>query len=448
MVVTVPAPRIVTGLPGLRALPRLEGKTMSTHLFDSLESRRLLSAITNIPGLVVKNPEGLPSNDRLVFNRITHLNSLRPNVTHDTAKVTLTNTRSSTLTIDSISLVDNVHFRILSGGGSNIALAPGQTRSVTVRFIGHGGSTSLLNTYISNLKIVSGSRSDWVKLAALWQKYSEQTPDAHPVYDEPALARVINTIFGFTTVVAKSSQVTSLGLRVSLGSHGARTAVGDEVMSGYWLPANSSQPVKVRMLAAWHRQNNFSSSGAPTSAASTVRYFYRGTPDSAFKLFTHNINEGQSMLQHNWNTSTAFAMRSLTPTSGKSFGFRVDSRFSDDSLNPLDFNPTTHQNFANSGHAVRFWPLKDQLGHVVANTYIMAMDYTGLSYANYDYNDNIYILSNVKPAGASSSSSVRSASVAAAAAAPAAAARSLFSNTTVNDRARNILDDDPTDALA
>ena len=48
------------------------------------------------------------------------------------------------------------------------------------------------------------------------------------------------------------------------------------------------------------------------------------------------------------------------------------------------------------GHHVRFWPLKDRSGNVVPNAYLLAMDYSGNT-INYDYNDNLYLVTNVKP---------------------------------------------------
>src|SRR5205085_1197309 len=37
---------------------------------------------------------------------------------------------------------------------------------------------------------------------------------------------------------------------------------------------------------------------------------------------------------------------------------------------------------------------KDRNGKVVPNTYLMSMDYSGI---NYDYNDNVYLITNLKP---------------------------------------------------
>ena len=45
---------------------------------------------------------------------------------------------------------------------------------------------------------------------------------------------------------------------------------------------------------------------------------------------------------------------------------------------------------------MRFWPLKDRTGVAVPDTYLMSMDSAGI---NYDYNDNLYLISNLRPEG-------------------------------------------------
>src|SRR4029434_7759855 len=73
----------------------------------------------------------------------------------------------------------------------------------------------------------------------------------------------------------------------------------------------------------------------------------------------------------------------------KAFGFRVDGEWSDPTLNgPVAGNPD------DQGHHVRFWVLRDKSGNIVPNTYLMSMDYSGI---NYDYQDNVYIVTNLKP---------------------------------------------------
>ncbi len=392
-------------------------------------------SIGNITNLLETNLDGLPANDRLVFNRISNPDLIRPNVTHNISTLQIKNTGSSTMTISSITLDDSVDFKITAGGGSNVTLAPGATRNITVQFVGAGTGSSILKTFGSNLKITSGGKTDSIVLAAIWQDFSEQTPEnpGHR-YDEPSLTQIVNTTLGYKTDVADPGQTKTNGLLVELGTHGNRTPVGDEVFSNYWQSADTSQPVKVRQLAAWHRQNNFDAQGNPLTAAATISFFYKGSSTSLNKLFQHNINEGQSLLPHISGSTTAPAQASFSPTAGKPFGFKIDNRFSDDSLNTQDFDPKTNKVFPDTGHAFRFYPLIDENGNVVPNTYIMAEDYTGLSYSNYDYQDNIYLVSNIKPASTTSTMAL--------VAAPAStASSSVFSSTSVKDSSGNVLGD-------
>ena len=46
------------------------------------------------------------------------------------------------------------------------------------------------------------------------------------------------------------------------------------------------------------------------------------------------------------------------------------------------------------GHHLRIWPARNRSGAIIANTYLVSMDYSGI---NYDYNDNVYLVSNIKP---------------------------------------------------
>jgi len=46
------------------------------------------------------------------------------------------------------------------------------------------------------------------------------------------------------------------------------------------------------------------------------------------------------------------------------------------------------------GHSVRFYPARDREGEFIPNTWLMVMDYHGV---NYDYNDNTYLITNIRP---------------------------------------------------
>ncbi len=396
--------------------------------------------VTAIPNLQVQNQAALPSNDRMVFNRITHPDTVRANVTDDEDSLKLTNQGSSPITLDSISSLDDTDFTIVNGGGSDITLNPGQSQTVIVQFNGTAaGTDSILKTFQSNLLIKAGAKTDTVVLAGLWQDYSEQTPaDPHHVYDEASLSTIVNTIFGYTTDVANPDQTRTDGLLVKLGNHGDRTAVGDEVYSNYWQAAGGGRArfrcacwrrfigriISIRSPA--HRKPPLRSLGIfireirlpRPSSSSTTRMKAKYTALAACQFW--------NSLPHNLRKA------SFTPSSGKAFGFKVDSEWSDDSLNTPDFDSTTGDAYPEpTGHSFRFYPLIDENGNVVPNTYIMAMDYTGLSYSNYDYQDDIYIVSNIKPA--TTTSSLTSAQEAAASA-PPAPSKSLASQMDMTDQ--------------
>ena len=349
-------------------------------------------SIGNISGLTESNLDHVPSNDRLVANRIENPDPIRPNVTHDHSELRLTNTGGSPITVTAS--LDNPAWKFKSGGGT-FTIAPGMTHDVDLSFVGTATGSTILKIFNGDLTITANGKTDIVKLNGLWQENSEKLPSGK--YDEPNLATLINSIFGYTTVILNPGQTTA--------HKGQPGTVGDEVASAYWQAANSSQVVDVRMIAATHRQNNFDPvTDAPLPANSEISWYAKGSPTSKHFLFKHNINEGQSLLQHADGSTTAVAEKTFSPGS-TTFGFEVDKHFTDRTLNALDFDPTTGMTFPGSGYSFRFFPLKDENGKLVPNTYIMAMDYTANQFSNWDYNDNVYIVTNIKPASSSSSSS-------------------------------------------
>jgi len=87
------------------------------------------------------------------------------------------------------------------------------------------------------------------------------------------------------------------------------------------------------------------------------------------------------------------AAGTFMPAAGTVFGFHITNEYSDDTLNKRK---------TGGGHHIRFFPLRDHLGNLVPNNYIMTMDYSLVGPTmtqNYDFQDNVYIVSNVKPAG-------------------------------------------------
>lgn len=346
--------------------------------------------------LTIYNTQGMPSNTRMVFNKIRDLDLIRPNVVRDTGVLKLLNSGDQTLTISSLKLGDGTNYKIVSGGGSNIQLAPGQSRDVTIQFIATGSGS--YNTYNSTLTINSNDPNDPVNvitLSGMWQVGSEK--DANNKSAEPTLPTIINS-FGYKTTILNTGQKVNTG--------GKPVAIGDEVISPYWQAVDAKIGVYVRQIASYHRQNNFDPITAePLTAAASTRWFYKGKADQYSKIFTHHIDEGQAILPRKSGSSTQWAEGTARPDAGKAFGFMVDSRYSDPALNPPDVDKNGNP-ISGTGHAFRFFPLRDEAGKLVPNTYIMAQDYTANQFVNFDYQDNIYIVSNIKPAQTSNTSAV------------------------------------------
>src|SRR5439155_21883331 len=136
--------------------------------------------------------------------------------------------------------------------------------------------------------------------------------------------------FGYGTQVIFEGQTMNTG--------GKPIKVGEEILSPYWKRADVNAPVAVRMLAALHKESAQDINGNLIATNSVIKWFYEGASATTNFLFKHNQDEGQSFLPHLDGSTTNYAMATFSPNT-TAFGLRVDSRFSDDSLNPSDFDP-------------------------------------------------------------------------------------------------------------
>ncbi len=310
---------------------------------------------------------GLTFSNRLVFSRIQNPNTTVPNVVHDTATLRVWNTGANALSINSISLSNTSAFSLGTNYSYPLSVAAQSYLDVPVKFVysSVNSGSSIQNGTMTIGSNDSDEASVQISLSGLWQSHSEATPSGMPT--EQSLKNMIAQ-FGYKTTILGTGQAIEGGGKV--------TSVGEEILSGYWTRSDISRPVVIKQLAAYHTQGN----------GAQVRWFSKGS-SSTNLLFTNNGTDSQSILPHILNSSTAYAQGSFSTASV--FGLKVDSESSDDSLNMQE------QVGGGYGHHVRFWPARDQAGNVMSDTWIMAMDYNGI---NYDYNDNIYLISNMRPA--------------------------------------------------
>ncbi len=367
----------------------------STLTFQVVGSGTPTAPTPNAAEVTLNNLDGAPYDDRLVFSRIQNPEDgtklkpddsccRLPNVVHDTATVRIINTGSAPLEITDLPIQGA--WQLVSPPSLPTTVAVNGSLNLTLKFVATGGD---LNT--GTMTIVSSASSNQykvVELAGFWQEFSEQDR-------EPSLQELVK-LFGYKTTITKSGQ--------PLNNKGRVEAVGDEVLSPYWQRADTSKPVTVRQLAAYHIQGNVSSlywyekkEGYSAAAPSTNR------------LFVHDEEEGQTVLPSRIDTRNNPVKGSFT--SNGVFGFKVDNEWSDWRLNTIGEVPdgkggTTiidkdclEQRARNAsivcGHHIRFWVAEDRTGAVIPNTYLMGMDYAGI---NYDFNDNVYLISNVTPA--------------------------------------------------
>jgi len=325
------------------------------------DSNDLVAIIRNVKAPVslstaeigIENLDGTPFNDRLVFNQINIKDPNIPNEPHTQVQVRINNSGAAALSISSIAFTGP--FSLTAAAPTSIAA--GSSVIVTVRFTATSGTyhngTMTINSNDANESALK------IDLAGHWQVQSEKNR-------EPLLPNIVS-MFGFTTQTIYSGQQLDGGGRVQ--------AVGDEVLSPFWVRASSNAPVTVRQLAAYH------SMGGRTQVAA-----YNKSTGASTGLGRHAVADGQSILPNADGSTTAPVYGEFSPT--YAFGWKIDQENSDDTRNP-------QENAGGGwGHHVRFYPVKDRNGVVVPNSWLMTMDYSGI---NYDYQDNVYLVTNMRP---------------------------------------------------
>jgi fibronectin type 3 domain-containing protein len=341
----------------------------------------IVAAGASKANVVIENGDGVPYADRLVMSRIQSPETgarcrdtaacdpvtgpfFPVNVTHDTSTLRIRNTGTEALNVTALPITGPF---VLGGTATFPLLVPvGGSVDVPIRFVATTIGTAG-GIWTGTVTVVSDDADEAnlpVELAGFWQSQSENN-------QEPSVAEVART-FGYTTAITSGG--------TPLNEEGRLHASGDEVLSPFWVRASTTAPVTVRQLAAYHTQGN----------TATV-FWHPKTSSATTAIVTHAGVEGQSVLPHRNGSTTVAASGTFTPTTA--FGFKIDGEWSDDARND-SATDITNGCVAPCGHHVRFWPVRDRTGALVPDTYLMSMDYSGI---NYDYNDNIYLVSNIRP---------------------------------------------------
>ena len=370
------------------------------------DNNDLLFVVSNVkiagatPTLEVDNPQGLPGNNTVVFNKVQIPDQYVTNLVRDTNKIIVRNSGLSNLVV---SIAVTGEYSITSGGGSNISIAPGEKHEVTVKFTTTNatGDKAFRQGALTITSNDPAKPTKSIALRGVWTRYSEQQGPGKPSVEATA-QEVINDIFGYTTVIPGKADI---------DNEGNTQQKGDEILAQYFTAADSLAYVQVTEIAALHNQTYLSSGGENLATNSYMGWYQKGNTGSYKLLTKHKAGAGQMILPTpETSNSAGVTTKGFRPDSATQvFGFVVEKRtadasggggeYSDRSLNtwapPLsDGTPQTRS----SGQFLRFFPLKNADGELVPNTYIMLHDYNRGT-TNYDFNDNIFIISNIVPEG-------------------------------------------------
>jgi hypothetical protein len=321
--------------------------------------------------MVLNNPDAFPTNDHLVFSLIqtpwrrTSPDTTVYNANHDKVKLRINNKGTGNLVLSKLTLSNSAAWKIVSVNTDTnsvvpVGIVPASFADITIQFIAQNAATRL-KVFNDTLTIASNDSISPLKkviLSGIWQVAGEST-------NEPYAQQIISA-FGFTT---------NTGYGHDDGNIDGTTRVpnSSEVNAAYFVVADPSKPVTVHQLAAYH---------GCCSAVETFAYYKKGS-NTLTTLFTHSNLDGQSVLPRLTNTTKGSAQGSFTPTG--SFGVKVGTSYSDRTKN---FSGLI---------GIRVLKLYGPDGNIVPDAYIMDCDYLGTSATNYDYQDNVYYVDNIKP---------------------------------------------------
>ncbi len=323
--------------------------------------------------LFVENPDKFPSNDHFVFSHIQipwKRDSGVYNANHDSLRVRIHNNGISSLVISNLSISNSASFKIDKFNGANynpssqlpVTVSSGNYLDLMVKFIAQNAGTRAAILH-ETLTITSNDDINPVKkvyLDGLWQHSGE---GVHEPYAQEVL-----TTFGFKTSTGFGFHDPDKGDSLKIK--------GDEIKPDYFLRADPSFPVSVRQVASYH---------GCCYTQEYFKWFYKGT-SSYTTLFTVVKEDGQSLLgRKSLSNGGTAASGTFTPTTTP-FGFNIGS------LNTTDPNKNPGKQLG-----TRVYKALDGAGNIIPNTYFLDNDYLGSTSTNYDYNDNILYVTNIKP---------------------------------------------------
>jgi PKD repeat protein len=335
-----------------------------------------------LPGgtIMIENLDRIPYNDRLVFNRI-HGTGL---AVHRLVTLRIHNIGTTDLNVSQITINGpDAQYFMVNGFAGPYQIQPSTFRDVVfcMKIIKDScsafeGGQTVSATPITALRFASASivSSDPVRPNITIELAGAEQKNNGGI-EEPTLQEIMD-VFGYKVKTRFTNEGVSLKGPPPTGT---RQALGDEVISDYWVRASDKAPVYVRQLAS------LQGSGNPA-----FRLQGGGCSDSNCEISVFG-EDWQSFLPRTNVTTAPRPPAEMTVNPNGQFQI-IAAGFS-----TLTGTPQ------NKPHGLRIYPVRDRNGVIVQNTYIVGQDYIGSAYPvtstspNFDYQDNVYLITNVRP---------------------------------------------------
>lgn len=372
--------------------------TTSSGLLSSV-----LSPVNERGDILIENLDGLPDNNNLAFSLVhksgtTSSDIRKETLNHQEVTFRLTNKASSDLIIKSIALSDDELWHIKSIRKDNkiqntypLAIAPSGQAYITVEFTADKIEQRIKAPWwkylfrSQNFLAVQSRSFNYQKLkgatcintkGVLVLKTNSKTEPYRNIHLnglwqykvegdwEPDLQRVVNTL-GFKTVIGFKN--------FDNGLNGDRPVpFSDEVTGSSFSVANHDKAVKLTKIAAYH--------GCCSVEALDSTCYYYPAKNEMVPLFVSIPRTGQMLFPNGYNTGL------------NSVYFKPDSPFV---LKVGKSDMERKRNFQNK-IGLRIWKARDSSGSIISNAFIIGSDHLGASGTNYDYQDEVLYVENVK----------------------------------------------------
>jgi hypothetical protein len=300
------------------------------------------------------------------------------NAATDPRFATLTNSGSTPINVTGLTIsgAQANQFKLAAGQPTSFTIAPSGTAKVGVRFTPTFNGPKFASLTIAN-------NSSGGNYTVLLRGMSARGTQGDV---EPQLAQLMQ-VFGYTTNVGFTgvNQATT------------RAPVGDELAVPYFVRADSSKPVQLIPIARYVSANlDPVDTGRNPKNSGARQTLYRFPPDT-FVDDTPDDHHDDSIYVENQKTFPKIGAGTTSFNPTDPFGIYGNfSNYTDDQFNRAVDEITglpTNVTFRN----VRSYPAKNELGQVMANTWILGVDVKTTPDKNYDYQDQVMLLVNARP---------------------------------------------------